>query len=94
MAQIRGIKDMQLALKDIEKQLKTVKTINQFLETQNDSGMYTLSFGNYSTPLICKDTEKIQELVISSKQHLVAQIRATAEANRIELDEDDEALLS
>lgn len=94
MAQIIGYKEQQRALKEIGKQLKVIETINRFLSTQNDSGMYTLSFGDCSTPLICKDPEAIEKLVLSSKQALITQIRASAEANRIEFDEAEEALLS
>lgn len=94
MAQIIGLKEKQQVLKDINKQLKSIAVINDFLTSENPTGIYTLSFGDHSTPIFCEDSEYIKALVKASKQDLVTKIRKAAEANMIEFSDDEEALLS
>lgn len=93
MANIIGIKEKQLAVKEINRKLKTLKPINDFLAAENPSGIYTISFDNYESNLLCKDGDAIKALVFAFKKELVAELREQAEKFSIEFDDEDEKLL-
>lgn len=93
MAKIIGLKEKQLALKQIEQKIKALGPINEFLEADNSTGIYTVSFGSVKSPLLCPDQVSIRKLVSDYKIKLVSEIRAQAEQYSIEFEEDEEALL-
>ena len=93
MAKIIGLKEKQLALKEINHKLKCLEPINEFLNAQNSSGVYTISFDSFKSFLLCKDEETIKNLVLAYKKELVAEIRSEADKFSIEFDEAEEASL-
>lgn len=93
MAKIIGLKEKQLALKQIEQKIRTLGPINEFLAADNPSGIYTVSFGAFKSPLLCPDQVAIRKLVSDYKSKLVREIRAQAEQYSIEFEEDEETLL-
>lgn len=93
MAQIIGLKEKQLALKEINSKLKALKPVNDFLGAENTSGRYTISFGDFKTNLLCNDNDTIKALVFAYKKELVTEIRDQAEKYSIEFDEDEENML-
>lgn len=94
MARIIGLKEKQLALKEINQKLRDLKPVNEFLEASNPDGVYTISFGEHKTQLLCKDQETIQALVFAYKKDMVSKIREQAERFSIEFDEEEEMLLN
>lgn len=94
MANIIGLKEKQFALKEINKKLKDLKPINDFLGAENPSGLYEISFGTFKSNLLCKDSDTIKAFVFAYKKELVAEIRAQAEKYDIEFDEEEENLLN
>lgn len=93
MAKIIGLKEKQLALKDITQKLKLLEPINAFLAAENPSGLYTISFDSFKSTLLCKDPEAIKAYVVAYKKELVNEIRTQAENYSIEFDETEELLL-
>ena len=97
MAKIIGLKEKQQALKDINRKINSLQPVNEFLNAdisaENPSGLYTLSFGEYKTTLLCKDANAIKALVSAYKLELVKDIKGQAEMFSIEFDPDEEAAL-
>lgn len=93
MAKLKGLKERQLALKDINSKLKLLVPVNEFLNAENPSGIYTVSFDGYRASLLCKDGEAIRELVLNYKKELVSEIRDLAVQHSIEFEAEEEAML-
>lgn len=93
MAKIIGLKEKQLALKQITHKIKSLEPINDFLNAINETGIYTISFDSHKSSLLCKDAAAIKALVLAYKKELVDEIRAQAEKYSIEFDEEEEELL-
>lgn len=93
MANIIGLKEKQLALKEITRKLKTLVPINEFLSAKNPTGVYTISFGEFQSKLLCEDAETIRSCVFAYKKKVVDEIREQATKFSIEFDEEEEKLL-
>lgn len=93
MANIIGLKEKQLALKEINRKLKSLQPINDFLDATNSNGLYNISFGEFEAKLVCKDSDTIKALVFAYKKELVNEIREQAKKHSIEFDEDEENML-
>lgn len=98
MASIIGLADQQKALKEIKNSLKDLTTINEFLEAQNSSGVYTITFTSddnkkYSTDIIVESKESINALAIKNKQKRCEDIVKKAEEYKIGLDSADKKIL-
>ena len=93
MAKIIGLKEKQLALKEINQKLKSLEPVNEFLHAENPSGLYTISFDSFKSTLLCTDPQTIKNLVNAYKKELVNDIRAKATEFSIEFEEDEEAML-
>lgn len=93
MAKISGLKEKQLALKEINAKLKALVPLNEFLDANNEKGLYSISFGNVKTTLLCQDKETINLLVRAYKKTIVDEIKKQAEEYSIEFDEEDKKLL-
>lgn len=93
MAKIIGLKEKQLALKQIEQKMKALGPINEFLDAENPTGVYTLSFASFKTPVLCRDSNIIKQLVLAYKNELVSELKTQAEQYSIEFEESEEALL-
>ena len=93
MAQIIGLKEKQLALKDINQKIKSLEPVNEFLKAENPSGVYTISFGTHKSSLLCEDADAIKAFVYAYKKNLVDAIRAKAQEYSIEFDASEEEML-
>lgn len=89
MAQITGLHERQLALKDIQDMLKSLETLNLFLLTPNPSKEYTIRFDKIKVSILCESKETIDAFVMEQKAVIVEKINATATAHSIALDEED-----
>lgn len=93
MAQLIGLKERQLGLVEIESKMKTLISVKDFLEKENPTGMYTISFEKQRIKLHCPDRQNINALVEGYKQSLINEIRALASKHSVEFEEDEELLL-
>lgn len=93
MAKIIGLKEKQAALKDIQQALRSLAPLNEFIEANNTSSEYTISFEAHKATLKCEDKAKINELVLAHKKIIVDRILALSKANDIELDDEDLAVM-
>lgn len=95
MAQIRGIKEKQLALAEITASLREIEKLKEFLAFENPTGSYTLSIDKqHKISLICKDQAVINGVVTSYKEALVAEVRQKANTFGIDFEEQEEAILA
>ena len=93
MAKIIGLKEKQAALKDIQQSLRSLAPLDAFVENENASTEYTISFDAHKATLKCDDKKKIDELVLAYKKTIVDHILTLAHDNQIELDEEDRQLM-
>ncbi len=98
MPKIIGQAEQQQALKEITAMLKEVVAVNQFLNSQNESGKYTISFADtnnqkHSCTLFSSDKEDVDLLVLNYKDRLKEKIQSLTEEFRIALDPSEELLL-
>lgn len=94
MANIIGLKEKQLALKEINRKLKALKPVNDFLDAENPDGVYKISFDRFESHLLCKDSDTIKAFVFEYKKEMVTEIRELAKKYSIEFDEEEEKLLN
>lgn len=94
MPQLIGLKERQLGLSEIESKLRILSSVKDFLEKENPSGLYTLSFDKQRIKLFCPNREIINGLVDAYRKTLVDEIRALASQHSIEFNEEDELLLN
>lgn len=95
MAQIRGIKEKQLALAEVTANLKEIEKLKEFLALENPTSAYTLSIDKqHRISFVCEDRSAINGVVASYKNALVDKTRKTADEYGIEFDELEEAILT
>ena len=95
MAQIRGIKEKQLALAEITASLKEIERLKEFLALDNPSGMYTLSVDKqHRVSFVCKDQSVMMGPVAAYKASLVEAVRKKADEFGIDFEEQEEAILA
>lgn len=94
MPQIIGAAEQRAALHKISAALKKVEGMNVFLDAENPTGEYTISFKNaegktISAPAISTDKADVNSLIQNYKDSIVREMTQLAEKNRIWLDEQD-----
>ena len=94
MPQIIGADEQRAALHTISAALKKVEVMNIFLNTENPTGEYTISFKNaegktISAPAISTAKADVDILIQNYKDSIVHEMTQLAEKNRIWLDEQD-----
>ena len=89
MAQITGLKERQAALAQIEAKLKSLKPLNVFLKTKNETNEYAVKFDKIKVDIYCENKTVLDELVQASKKKIADEIRELAEKYSITLDEEE-----
>ena len=98
MPKIIGQAEQQRALKDITSALKEVAIVNTFLQANNPSGKYTVTFTDASNEkhhcsLFTPDKEELDLLVLNYKDQLKAKILKLADEYRIALEPTEQIML-
>ena len=93
MAKIIGLKERQEALTEIQLSLKSLLPLNSFLEDDNPTHEYVISFASHKAKIKSKEKEKINALVEEYKKSIVSEILNLAESYEIELDDEEYALM-
>jgi len=94
MPKIIGHAEQLQAVKDIKAALKDTKILNEFLETDNPTGKYTISCKGptgqqITTTIEIPDKEILNNLILAYKQKVGEKVLQIAQNNRIELEEDE-----
>ncbi len=99
MAKILDQEEQRKALKNITSSVKDLESANEFLQTTNPSGIYTITFAGedgkkkYSTEIRVPSKDDIDRLIMAHKESEKHRIRKLAEENRIALDPEDDVIL-
>lgn len=98
MPKIIGQAEQQQAMRNIKAALKDLTITNQFLETQNPDGIYTVTFkdseGNhYTTTVYSEEKHVLDSLARAYKKQVVDDAVRQAESNRIEFEPEDRQIL-
>ena len=94
MAQIIGLKEKQEALAEIQSKIRSLETLNKFLQAENPSHEYVVSFAKTKAPIFCEEKETIDALVKAYKEKVVEEINKKSAEFSICLDEEDNKIMN
>ena len=81
----------------VKNKLKELTTLNNFINTYNDSGSYMISFYHegkkVSANIMIESKDEINRLVNSSKERIKEEVLNTANEYRISFDSEDNEIL-
>ena len=98
MPKIIGQAEQQAAFKEIGSLLKGLEKTNQFLDKENPSGQFTISFTTedgtkYSAIALAEHKSVVDNLVLNNKAAVRKRVEELAKEHRIGLDIDDKLVL-
>jgi len=98
MPKIIGLAEQQAAVKKIKAILKDLGATKTFLDANNPSGEYTLSFKGidnhmYSTTVYAEEKHLVDTLAEAYRKRMADEVQSLASQNRIELDPDEKEIL-
>lgn len=98
MPRIIGRAEQDEAVKKIKAALKELGVTKEFLEADNPTGEFTISFKGdakhtYSTTIYAEDKSVVDELAKAYRERVAKDMMDLAANNRIELDPDEKEIL-
>lgn len=95
MAQIRDLDKTKEALKEINKDIKEVETLNAFLNEEKNNGYFDIAYQKHKVKIFANQVTNnaMNEFVHQYKEVIVKRVYNMAKENNIVLDEIEKQIL-